>query len=174
MEEFYSKGYVCYLRASQMNDLIKKSVYDEHELGVLKKIASAYEKIQGEYDSKIHNSDNGLKTHLSLFSNEMFITYVQTKESDVGLMQEQLKRVLDEVRQVVSFFQNEKVALEGGISYDKVFHMGNINIGPAVVKAVLAAKKGEKGVWLDDNIIESIKDNELFDNYISVARLNEL
>ena len=52
--------------------------------------------------------------------------------------------------------------------------MGNINIGPAVVKAVLAAKKGEKGVWLDDNIIESIKDNELFDNYISVARLNEL
>lgn len=49
--------------------------------------------------------------HLSLFSNEMFITYVQTKESDVGLMQEQLKRVLDEVRQVVSFFQNEKVAL---------------------------------------------------------------
>ena len=55
MEEFYSKGYVCYLRASQMNDLIEKSVYDEHELGVLKKIASAYEKIQGEYDSKIHN-----------------------------------------------------------------------------------------------------------------------
>ena len=36
MEEFYSKGYVCYLRASQMNDLIEKSVYDEHELGVLK------------------------------------------------------------------------------------------------------------------------------------------
>lgn len=38
MEEFYSKGYVCYLRASQMNDLIEKSVYDEHELGVLKKL----------------------------------------------------------------------------------------------------------------------------------------
>lgn len=144
MEEFYSKGYVCYLRASQMNDLIEKSVYDEHELGVLKKIASAYEKIQGEYDSKIYNSDNGLKMHLSLFSNEMFITYVQTKESDVGLMQEQLKRVLDEVRQVVSFFQNEKVALGGGISYDKVFHRGNINIGPAVVKAVLAAKKEKR------------------------------
>lgn len=53
--------------------------------------------------------------------------------SDVGLMQEQLKFVLDEVRQVLSFFQKEKVALESGISYDKVYHSGNINISPAVV-----------------------------------------
>lgn len=174
MEKFYSKGYVCYLRASQMNDLIEESVYDERKLVILKRVASAYGKIQGEYESKIHTSDNGLKMHLSLFSNEMFITYVQTNESDAGIMQEQLKFVLDEVRQVLSFFQKEKVALEGGISYDKVYHSGNINIGPAVVKAVLTTKKGEKGVWLDDSIIESIKNNELFDNYISGTKLNEL
>ena len=107
MEKFYSKGYVCYLRASQMNDLIEESVYDERKLVILKRVASAYGKIQGEYESKIHTSDNGLKMHLSLFSNEMFITYVQTNESDAGLMQEQLKFVLDEVRQVLSFFQRE-------------------------------------------------------------------
>lgn len=37
MEKFYSKGYACYLRASQMNDLIEKSAYDERKRGVLKK-----------------------------------------------------------------------------------------------------------------------------------------
>lgn len=174
MEKFYSKGYVCYLRASQMNDLIKKSVFDERKLDVLKRVASAYGKMQGEYESKSHTLDNGLKVHLSLFSNEMFISYIQDNESDVGLMDEQIKFVLDEVRQVLSFFQKEKVALDGGISYDKVYHSGNINIGPAVVKAVLTAKKGGKGVWLDDSVIESIKDNEMLDNYISESKMNEL
>ena len=51
MVKFYSKGYVCYLRASQMNDLIEKSAYDERKRGVLKKIASAYETIQSELES---------------------------------------------------------------------------------------------------------------------------
>ena len=174
MEKFYSKGYVCYLRASQMNDLIEESVFDERKLGILKRVASTYGKMQSEYESKSHALDNGLKVHLSLFSNEMFISYIQDNESDAGLMEEQLKFVLDEVRQVLSFFQKEKVALEGGISYDNVYYSGNINIGSAVVKAVLTAKKGEKGVWLDDSIIESIKDNEMFDNYISGSKMNEL
>ena len=44
MERFYSKGYVCYLRASQMNDLIEKGTHDEQALGALEKIATAYQK----------------------------------------------------------------------------------------------------------------------------------
>ena len=174
MEKFYSEGYVCFLRASQMEDLIEESVYDECKLDALKKVVLAYGKMQSEYESKSHHLDNGLKVHLSLFSNQFFIFCIQDTESDVDHMDEHLKFVLDEVRQVLSFFQKEKVALEGGIAYDKIYHSGNINIGPAVVKAVLAAKKGENGVWLDNGIIELIKDNELFNNYISGTKLNEL
>ena len=165
MEKFYSKGYVCYLCASQMNDLIEKSVFDERKFDILKRVASAYGKMQSEYENESHASDKGLKVHLSLFSNQMFISYIQGNESDVRLMEEQVKLVLDEVRQVLSFFQKEKVALAGGISYDNVYHSGNIIIGPAVVKAVLTAKKGKKGVWIDDSLIESIRDNALFDGY---------
>ena len=173
MEKFYSKGFVCYLRASQMNDLIEKSVYGEFELDAIKKIASTYETIQSEFESRSIVEDNGLEVYSSLFSNEMFISYVQSNENETGITEAQLKYVLDDVCKVLSFFQKEEVTMEGGISYDEVYHSGNINIGPAIVKAVLTTQKGKKGIWLDDNILEFTKSNKLFDNYIIGGKLSE-
>ena len=84
-----------------------------------------------------------------------------------------MRFVLDDIRELLAFFRKEGVALEGGISYDDVYSSGNINIGPAIVKAVLAKPKTESGIWLDNQIIIFIENKETFVNYISGTRLNE-
>lgn len=174
MKKFYLKGYVCYLRASQMNDLIEKSVCDEQIFDVLKTTATVPQRILQEFERSHSDVDDGLKMYFSLFSNEMFIFYLHQNEKDVGLTEDELRFVLDDIRELLTDFHRESVTLEGGISYDDVYHSGNINIGPAIVKAVLAKPKTASGIWLDKEIIEFIENNEKFCNYISDTRLREL
>lgn len=174
MKRFYSKGYVCYLRASQMNDLIKESVCDKQILGVLKKIETAYQSIMRKFESRHSGADDVLKVHSSLFSNEMFIFYLQSNENVAGIIEDELRFVLDDILELLTDFRKESVTLEGGITYDDVYHSGNINIGPAIVKAVLAKPKMESGIWLDKKIIEFIENNEKLCKYISDTRLREL
>lgn len=172
MEMLYSQGYVCYLQASQMNDLIEKSALNEHALGALEKVARIFQKKQREFEHRYDCLDNGIRVHSSLFSNEMIISYVHSNENGTGIMEGPLKFVLNDICDLLDYFRKEGITLEGGIAYDDVYSSGNINIGPAIVKAVLAKPKTESGIWLDKEIIVFVENKEIFSHFISGARLN--
>ena len=174
MKMFYKKGYVCYLKASQMNSLIEQSINDKQAFNRLKRIATAYQRKQIELESRHFGADDGLLLHSTLFSNEMFITYVHVKEENTGIEEDGLRLVLDDIQELLASFRRDGITLEGGLSYDNVYHSGNIIIGPAVVKAVIAKPKSELGIWLDKDIFDFIENNTAFERYVSGRKLCEI
>lgn len=174
MEMFYKKGYVCYLRASQMNGLIEQSVNDVQAFNRLKRIATAYQRKQKELESRHFSADNGLLLHSTLFSNEMFITYVHVKKENTGIEEDELRLILNDIQELLAYFRHEGITLEGGLSYDNVYHSGNMIIGPAVVKAVIAKPKSELGIWLDMDICKFIENNDAFESYVSGRKVLEI
>ena len=171
MESFYSKGYVCYLRARKMNDIIEKSIHKRKAIMSLRRIAAAYEKVQCEYNHSSHTNYDGLKVHALLFSNEMIISFVSS--ADKGFQESDLLYVIDDIRRLIAYFAAEGVTLEGGVSYGELYISGNINIGPAIVKAVLIKPKGESGVWMDTEIMKYIESKDAFSDCFVGTKLKE-
>ena len=147
----YENYYVCYASVYDLNELTLSNQNKTDYINELDRVTNVIKRFEKVFYHQALETCK-ISVHLNLFSN-YFILSFKSSESTNEYNRTVFDKIQKDLCDIQYWFSLHDVWINGGIAYGPFYNSGDINIGPALVNAVLASKDKRKPfIYLHDSI----------------------